>query len=226
MGRSAEPSQPELVRGRPRVSERLRARPSPRSGGRAGVSSAGEGTYCEADSAGLRRGAARPRNSCATGSARLGSRARPRRSREEPNAPEPGSSRVSARFLLLAESARALSDRLIGPRPRFGIKSRNAAPSSPFGSRSENGRRYSVRVPRREAAGIAADSAGGAGRSGAGPGGKMAAPRRGERLAAPEGRGREVPEGPPGERSAWLGSSRCGDTSRVLLTSGLSVFTR
>lgn len=104
------------------------------------MSSAGEGTYCEADSAGLRRGAARPRNSCATGSARLGSRARPRRSREEPNAPEPGSSRVSARFLLLAESARALSDRLIGPRPRFGIKSRNAAPSSPFGSRSENGR--------------------------------------------------------------------------------------
>lgn len=107
------------------------------------MSSAGEGTYCEADSAGLRRGAARPRNSCATGSARLGSRARPRRSREEPNAPEPGSSRVSARFLLLAESARALSDRLIGPRPRFGIKSRNAAPSSPFGSRSENGRRES-----------------------------------------------------------------------------------
>ncbi|XP_057582515.1 transmembrane protein 80 isoform X4 [Hippopotamus amphibius kiboko] len=96
-----------------------------------------------------------------------GSRARPRRSRAEPNAPEPGSSRASALLLLLSESARALSEGLIGPRPRFGIKSRNAAPSSPFGSRSENGRRDAVRVRRREAAGIAADSGGRAARGGA-----------------------------------------------------------
>lgn len=93
--------------------------------------------------AGLRRSAAWPGESHAKGSARptaSGSRVCPsvaERSRTSPS-PLPPEPRLPP---LLSEGARALPDRLIGPRPQFRVKSRKAALSGPFEIRGENGRR-------------------------------------------------------------------------------------
>lgn len=160
---------------------------------------------------GLRRSAARPGESHAKGSARptaSGSRVRPsvaERSRTLPS-PRPPEPRLPP---LLSESARALPDRLIGPRPRLGVKSRKAALSGPFEIRGENGRRdASGAGPRgcRDRGGL-----GGRSRS------KMAAARRGKgRGAVPRGSGgsrAELGEGSragveavPGKGSVWFGS--------------------
>lgn len=99
MVRSAEPSRSELVGGRTRVSERLCASPPQGLEGRAGrgpqLSGSPTVRPTPPDSDATRPGLENLALQAPPAPAARGSRARPRRSRAEPNGPEPGSSRAS-----------------------------------------------------------------------------------------------------------------------------------